>query len=456
MAGIQLSGLASGLDTASIIDALMNVERQPRVKLTQKQTQVQAREDALNTISDKLTDLRLATRDLRSIATWVDTQSVTSSDETKVVATRTGGAGPGGYDVSVTRLASATQRTFTYASPASATTLTINGKDADGNALTTSVSLAAGATIDDAVAQINGADNSSVYAVNVSGKLVLSSRQTGDLGQFTYDDGGSGTLTMTSERLGQKAQVTVDGTQYESDTNTVKNAIAGVDLKLKGLTSSNVQIEVGSPGPDRDGLKTKLKAFVDAYNDVVTTIRAKTTEKSVKDASTDADLAKGVLFGDTGLNGILSQLRTGISNPIAGAAATLNELAEIGISTGDASGSISQDAVAGKLTLDTKKLDAALDDDPYAVRKLLGGVVGTDGFAQRLEGVLNPYTQTGGVMELRISSAKSEYDDLTKSIASMDDRLAAKQDQLQKQYTALETALQNLQGQQSSLSSYLG
>jgi len=34
MAGIQMSGLVSGLDTASIIDQLMKVEKLPRTKIT--------------------------------------------------------------------------------------------------------------------------------------------------------------------------------------------------------------------------------------------------------------------------------------------------------------------------------------------------------------------------------------------------------------------------------------
>jgi flagellar hook-associated protein 2 len=34
MAGIQLGGLVSGMDTASIIDQLMKVEKLPRAKIT--------------------------------------------------------------------------------------------------------------------------------------------------------------------------------------------------------------------------------------------------------------------------------------------------------------------------------------------------------------------------------------------------------------------------------------
>jgi flagellar hook-associated protein 2 len=48
-------------------------------------------------------------------------------------------------------------------------------------------------------------------------------------------------------------------------------------------------------------MKTKVKAFVDAYNAVVTSTRSKISEKSIADATTVTDAAKGSLFGDSGL-----------------------------------------------------------------------------------------------------------------------------------------------------------
>ena len=139
MAGIQLSGLASGLDTASIIDSLMAVERQPRTRIEMRQAQEQARRDGLNQVTTQLKALQDAATALRSTGTWADTQSVTSNDATKVAVTRTGGAGPGGYDIAVTRLASSTQRTYTYAPPAAGTNLTFTVKDAQGADVPTTI-----------------------------------------------------------------------------------------------------------------------------------------------------------------------------------------------------------------------------------------------------------------------------------------------------------------------------
>src|ERR1700755_3043572 len=107
MAGIQVSGLVSGIDTGSIIDQLMAVEKAPRTKITNAQEIDGKKVDLLNDLKTKLTTLKSANRDLSSVLSWLDTQTVESSDSTKFTATRTGGAPPGGYDVSVDQLAAA-------------------------------------------------------------------------------------------------------------------------------------------------------------------------------------------------------------------------------------------------------------------------------------------------------------------------------------------------------------
>ena len=43
MAGIQVGGLASGMDTESIITQLMSIEQVPRTRVARQQVTVQAR-----------------------------------------------------------------------------------------------------------------------------------------------------------------------------------------------------------------------------------------------------------------------------------------------------------------------------------------------------------------------------------------------------------------------------
>ena len=75
MAGIQVGGLASGMDTESIITQLMSIEQAPRTARRAKQVTIQARQDALRQIDTKLTNLKLAAGDLRSAALWSPKQT---------------------------------------------------------------------------------------------------------------------------------------------------------------------------------------------------------------------------------------------------------------------------------------------------------------------------------------------------------------------------------------------
>src|SRR5918997_5332397 len=106
MAGIQLGGLASGMDTESVIAQLMALEAQPATRMTQQKKVSEAREQALKDILSRVKNLQTAAKDLKSVTTWADTQTVESSDTAKVTATRTGGAAPGANSLTVSRMAS--------------------------------------------------------------------------------------------------------------------------------------------------------------------------------------------------------------------------------------------------------------------------------------------------------------------------------------------------------------
>lgn len=434
MAGIQLTGLASGLDTESIISQLMSAESLPRQNLVLKQAAEQARSDALKDVSSKLSALKLATTALRSAGTWGDVQSIESADATKVAARTIAGAASGGHTIAVTGLARAAQSTFDYTAPAAAGSITVNGHP---------VALAAGATLDDAVSAINGDENAGVYAVNVGGRLALSSKTTGAASTAT----AAGTMVANGTTLaGADSAFSIDGVAYTRSSNIVGDALPGVELTLKGATPAT-EVTVSTPGADPDAVVNAAKGFVTAYNAVVDAIRQQTTEKRIPNATTTGDARQGSLFNDSGLNGVLTSLRSAISTAVPGVSSALDQLSELGITTGatTGSGTVSADSIAGKLTLDSAVLRTKLDTDPTGVKKLLGGVVGTDGVAQRLEGLLDPYTQAGGTFDARVTSSTTKLATIADSLTRFDDRIASREDQLRKQFTALEVALQKNQ-----------
>jgi flagellar hook-associated protein 2 len=454
-----LSGLASGVDTGSIVDQLISLERQQNARLGLRKSAAQARQTALKDIATKLNALRTAAQDLSSAGTWATSQTVESSAPTKVAATLTAGAGIGGTTIQVDRLASSAQRGYAWVPDTTERTLTVaNTKDPSS---TVTIQVKANATAAEVAAALNASVASPVGAAVVKDadgneRLVLNARKTGQDSAFTVTTAGLAAGQMTEETAYQKLGTVLDAayrlnggtTVLPSQSNTLADVVPGLKLQLKGVTAGFETITVGSPATDTDAMKTKIKAFVDAYNAVVTTTRAKVTEKSIADARTTTDAAKGSLFGDSGLLGMLSALRVRMGDPVSGATG-LDQLADIGVAVPKATGSTSQDAKEGKLAIDDAKLSAALAADPAKVRDLF------EGFSAGLESFIKTQTGASGVLDMRDKSAAEEIKRITTQADLAETRLQAKEKRLKAQFAAMETALLNSQSQSAWLSGQL-
>jgi flagellar hook-associated protein 2 len=447
MASLNLSGLASGIDTSSIVDQLMAIERQPRTRLEWRQKAVEARQGALKDVDTRLTNLLAAAKALRDTATWADTQTLSSSDETRISGRRVAGAAPGPHSVVVSSLATSEQRVYAYTQTSSASTITVGSK---------TFNIAANTDVAGAAAAINSVADSPVYAsVDGDGDLRLASKQTGVTNGFSAS--GSTIAERAAEHVGpQDAAYTVDGISYTSASNVTTTGLNGIELTLKRSDpAATVTMTVGAPGPDRAAVKDKLKAFIDQYNSTVDFIKSKVNERKVANPASADDAIKGVLYADSTLNGLLGKLRQGVSDIVSnGNPSTMDQMAELGVSTGAVTGgaTLSQDAIAGKLTLDETKFSAAFDAGSLDVRRLLGGISGTNGFSQRIENLINPMTQTGGLLDGRQTSATSELSRIKDSMTAMDQRLALKESRLKAQFAAMESALAQSQSQSSWLS----
>jgi flagellar hook-associated protein 2 len=451
VADLGLAGLASGVDTTAIVEQLMNLERQSKARLQQRQGGITAQQTTLRDLKTKLDALKAAAADLRASTTWSQGQTVESSDAGRVAVASMGGAPIGGYSVAVTQLASSAQQTFGWTESAAASTLALDDGPA-GNAAVT-IDIAAGAKIADVAAAINGRGDLPVYAAVVGGdKLVLSSRATGAAAQFSAT--GAQLSPTTAQLAGRNARFSVDGgPEQESATNVVEDAIPGLRLTFKGTTPDPAAIVVGAPGIDREKVKGEIKAFVDAYNAVVTATRAKVGEKSVQNPTTQTDYNKGQFFGDSSLNSMLSKLRSTMGldyTATIGATAAYDELRDIGISTGKP-GATTADAKAGLLTIDDAQLSAALEADAEGVRRLLGGA-GPTAFAQDVEKLA---TDLGKRLDGRVAAGDTESRRLSDEMLRADTRLAAKEQRLKAQFAAMEAALNASQTQMSWLQGQL-
>src|SRR3954463_10334528 len=166
---VSLSGMASGLDTDSIIQQLMQVESTKVTAVQKRQVQVQQHKTDLDNVRTALNKIKTAASALSDPTLWKATQTTTSSDTSKVDVAVTGGAGIGGHSVQVSRLASSAQHGFTFTPNPTAGALTLYyGTDpagaSDPNNSPVTIDVAANASAQDVATAVNAREDAAVYA----------------------------------------------------------------------------------------------------------------------------------------------------------------------------------------------------------------------------------------------------------------------------------------------------
>ena len=209
----NIGGLASGLDTSSMISAILDVERIPIDQLEARKYDHQVEDAAWQNIKARYSAIRSALDALDSKNDFDKFATVTSSNATAVAVSTTGAATPGSVSFRVDQLAANHQ-------VASATnfsglgglvgagdfTITIDGTD---HTVTT--------TSDTTVAQLAASINSldagvSASVISIDGtdyKLLLSADGTGTANVFATS-GTVGSLgSMDIIQQGQDAKITI-------------------------------------------------------------------------------------------------------------------------------------------------------------------------------------------------------------------------------------------------------
>jgi len=471
---ISSPGVGSGLDINSIVTQLVEVEKQPLKTLQTKAAKLETQLSAFATVKSQLASLGDAASDLLSTETW-GAKTFSSSDTAAVTGTASSSSIASSFSMSVTQLASSqSARTAAMTSTdtvGAAGTLTISigawssgaftaSLDADEDGTVDdpiSVSISATDTLSTVASNINAADAGVTAVVVTSGtqqRLLIRSSDTGEdygfeikaynnsgtqitdgttgVGKFSYT--ASGTSGLTQTQAAQDASVSVEGITITSSSNTVSDAVPGVTLKLLSTTSSDVQVTVGN---DTDTIKTKLTAFQDAYNTLVSNLKTLTKY----DATTKK---AGDLQGDGTAVTLLSVLNTMISATGPVASTTFSYLSDVGI----------QVQSSGLLSTSSSTLTTAFDslDDLKTFFYNYGGTTSTNGLARRFRDFVWDANGVEGTLSLK-KTALSEA--ITRNETSQDKfslRIAEMQKRLYKQYGGLDSRMGGLNGLSSFVS----
>lgn len=348
---ISFGGLASGIDTKAVIDALIGVRKRPIGILQARQANFRQLQSSYQALETKLEALHNAADDLRRSTDFLSF-SANSSNDTAVTASADGSAGVGSFQVTVSTLASTESEGSTGFADFDTTNLgtgtlkiTLAGTEHDIDV----------ATGEDTLEGIRDAINDSEIGVTATivndgttgtpYRLVVTGNDTGAANTISFSDdlGGTGlaaTLSFSNLKEASDATVNINGLDVSRSTNTINDVVPGVTLNLLSAGTSTITVDT-----DVESIKTKVRSLVAAHSDLVSYI------DSQIEYSDTAERA-GAFNGEAAVRSIKSRILNLYSDD-AYPGGTFNALSDAGIS-------VERD---GTLSFDEEKFDQAAIDD---------------------------------------------------------------------------------------------
>ncbi|MDH0865955.1 flagellar filament capping protein FliD [Mitsuaria sp. GD03876] len=471
--GISSTGLGSNLNVEAIVQKLVSVERKPIDNLNVASDKIKTKISVFGKIQASLSALRDAAAKLTKPDTWQGV-TATSSDTTVVSASGGSGAAEGSYAMNVERLAAAQSLSspmFKKGDKLGGGTLKLElGEwNTDHSSFTAKTgSSPKTVTIDpprDSLEDVRDKINASGAGVvaslvnDVSGsRLVLRSRETGAENGFRLtattatppEDGkpsladlsfgGAGQPSrMTEDLRAANAKLTVNGLAITSATNTIESAIDGVTFTVQKTGAATI-----TASQDKESLKKTVSEFVTAYNAAIGLLR----DNTKYDAENKTAAA---LQGDSTAVSLTSRLRGAVASgtTLPGAFA---HLPDIGLTMG----------VNGAITINDTKFNKAIGQRAD-LKQLFMGVdkdhPDNSGIAVKLRTLTDQILGMDGALTTRTKGLQENLKTNGKRVDALEDRVAAYEKRLRRQYTALDTSMSELgqkQGMVDKLSRMYG
>jgi flagellar hook-associated protein 2 len=440
MTAITFSGLASGIDTVSLVAKLVAAERSPATAIATKQSDLNTQKSILGSLSTALAALGTAAKGM-DLATGLQPRIAASSDAHVTVAASSGAAATV-HDIRVQQLARGqitASRTFTSAA---AGALGAGSLSITTGTTTTSIDYASTDSLADIAGKINTAGtgaSASVLFDGTSYRLMVAATATGTAAapKFTETGDGLGLANPANVKIpAQDAIARIDGVDVTRSSNVISDAVAGLTLTLVSPHAATDASSAINVALDTTSLTTQLKSLVAAYNAVNGGLHVQLDYTGTK-KGTDT------LFGDSTLRQLQGALGSVMSSSYGPSTSATNTLGALGLTR----------ATDGSLTLDTAKLAGALATNPNAI----SDVFVTGGFAAALTTMTTAYARAGdGILASKSQSLVTQSAQLQTQADHINARADALGIQLSAQFTQLETAMSSLKSQSAYLTSIFG
>lgn len=435
MSAVSFSGLATGLDTSSIVAQLIELRRRPVYRLENRREDFQSQLTALVTLKTKLLALQESAAKLDTLGEF-NALGAQSSHENILTATAGASAAPGVYDIIVESLATARRD---ISQGYDSTDDVVGGGTVWFNVggAATPLVLAEGTTL----AEFRDLINNSIEGVSASiindgsgsgsHHLVLRSESEGTAGDFSANLTGlnNGTTPVFSTtRAAADAHLNVDGLSVTAGSNLVNDVISGLTLNLhQAEPGTTVRLKVEAGGEE---IEEAVKGLVDTYNDLFAFIQ----EQSQPD---------GELRGNPTLRSVANRMENIFTSPLSGGAGDFSMMWEVGIRTGE----------DRQMVWDPEKFRTALAQDFGSVRDLFIEREGNLGKGYLIGTAIDNMTnRTDGLFRISNDALNSKIKTTDKTIERYERGIESYRLQLEARFIAMERMVAQLQAQGSYLS----
>jgi len=449
---INFGGLASGLDTDAIIEAMVEVRKTAILDpITEKKDTLTEKKTQLELIQSTLQDLRDAAKKLYDpLDKLWGGKTGSSSDETSISFNSTSSSAiAGSYVISdVSQLAQADRVIFNGVADKDSSNYGSGTVSITYKGTTTSFEIDSTMSLEDISDTIN-AEEMGVTAsiVNDGGatpyRLVLTADDTGSDTTITHNINSILSLTVDSaasssaENEGADASFKVNGISVTSASNIIEDVIEGVSFTLnEENTTSSTTISISK---DTDSIETAISNLVDQFN---------VAKEAIKTAiSYDVENEE---YGPLGHDLTLSSASTRIESTLIDYVQELSgydikSLADIGITTN----------TDGEMELDTEILSSALSSDLTNVKLLFKGNDTFDGIAENVYNFLDELASTGGTMDDNMDNIAEDILDLEAAYTSKEESISDYEDYLSVKFAAMEAAIESLKSTQTAIDSFI-
>ncbi len=435
-------GVGAGLDLQSMLTKLMDAERAPLRALDSKIAATNTKISLYGTLKSKLDTFKSAAETLQ-FPSRLSAITASSSDTTVLGASAVFTATAGTYELEVTQLASA-QKNVSMGYVAGTT---FSGGDINftvAGVAAPTITVAPGSyTLDEISTQINDAEVGVTATVVNTGdggqRLILRSDETGAANDFSLTSSLTASGSQPSlasfdpdplmNTVAKDATMKLDGIDISSSTNQFTETVVGLTFTAVKLGNATVSVQ-----NDSSKISAAVKAFVDSYNDVASTIK----NNSNYNASTKIAQA---FNGDATARSIMETLGS-VRNtePAELSAATFKSLSELGVT-------ITQ---TGSLSLDSAALDSAISTSSTEVIKTLSA------YGAAFSASVMTMQSSGGLVSSRVDGLNNVLKNFKDNQATLEIRIGLIEKRYRAQFTALDTYVSKMTSLSGSLTQSLG